>query len=188
MFPLVGTFDLIGETLRRLRREKGLTLQELGQLAKLGRGQLSRIENSHQKATLASLGKLLASLGVSRQEFFRRYDQVEAEKRREAGEPAADDNWPEQVKDVVSKVESFVHMTFGQPRPVAQGAIEVGDLMVLFRVLPKSPEEGASTASEASAAPGRSTSATEATVKPSAAPEPAPRRKGGPGRPRKAKA
>jgi transcriptional regulator with XRE-family HTH domain len=140
MFPNVGTFDLIGETLRRLRREKGLTLEELGKAAKLGRGQLSRIENSHQKATLSSLGKLLVSLGVSRQEFFRRYDQIEAEKRREAGEVAAEENWPEQVREVVSKVESFVQMTFGQPRPVAQGAVEVGDWMVLFRVMPKSVE------------------------------------------------
>jgi transcriptional regulator with XRE-family HTH domain len=144
MFPIVGTFDLIGETLRRLRREKGLTLQELGQAAKLGRGQLSRIENNLQQATLASLGKLLASLEVSRQEFFRRYDQIEAEKRREAGETAAEDNWPEQVREVVSKVESFVQMTFGQPRPVAQGAIEAGDWVVLFRVMPKSLEETAS--------------------------------------------
>ncbi len=143
MFPIVGTFDLIGETLRRLRREKGLTLQELGRAAKLGRGQLSRIENNLQKATLASLGKLLASLGVSRQEFFRRYDQIEAEKRREAGEAAAEENWPEQVREVVSKVESFVQMTFGQPRPVAQGAVEVGDWMVLFRVMPKSAEGAA---------------------------------------------
>ena len=143
MFPNVGTFDLIGETLRRLRREKGLTLEELGKAAKLGRGQLSRIENSHQKATLSSLGKLLVSLGVSRQEFFRRYDQIEAEKRREAGEVAAEENWPEQVREVVSKVESFVQMTFGQPRPVAQGAIEVGDWMVLFRVMPKSVEGAA---------------------------------------------
>lgn len=170
MFPVVGTFDLIGETLRRLRREKGLTLQELGQAARLGRGQLSRIENSHQKATLSSLGKLLVSMGVSRQEFFRRYDQIEAEKRRETGGgTAVDDDWPEQVRDVVSKVESFVHMTFGQPRPVAQGAVEVGDLMVLFRVLPKSPEE--------------------TPAKPPAPPEAAtPRRKASPGRPRKPKA
>ena len=149
MFPIVGTFDLIGETLRRLRREKGLTLQQLGRAAKLGRGQLSRIENNHQKATLASLGKLLTSLGVSRQEFFRRYDQVEAEKRREAGEVAAEDNWPEQVREVVSKVESFVQMTFGQPRPVAQGAIEVGEWVVLFRVMPKSVEEAAPAAAPA---------------------------------------
>lgn len=140
MFPIVGTFALIGETLRRLRREKGLTLQELGRAAKLGRGQLSRIENNLQQATLASLGKLLASLGVSRQEFFRRYDQIEAEKRREAGEVAAEDDWPEQVREVVSKVESFVHLTFGQPRPVAQGVFEAGEWVVMFRVMPKHPE------------------------------------------------
>lgn len=140
MFPVVGMFDLIGETLRRLRREKGMTLEALGRAARLGRGQLSRIENSHQQVTLASLGKVLASLGVSRQEFFRRYDMVESEIRavkRQAGQEAGQGDWPEEVRELVSRVESFVQVTLGQPRPVAQGAIETGDLVVLFRVLPK---------------------------------------------------
>jgi len=143
-------FDLIGETLRRLRKERGLTLEELGKAARLGRGQLSRIENSHQKVTLASLSKVLASLGVSRQEFFRRYDAVESEsrsvQRQAAGGALAEGEWPQEIREVLGKVESFLQITLGQPRPVAQGAFEVADFVVLFRVLPKNADAPAPSA------------------------------------------
>jgi transcriptional regulator with XRE-family HTH domain len=136
-------FDLIGETLRRLRKERQLTLEDLRSAARLGRGQLSRIENRKQEATLSTLAKILDSQGVSRREFFRRYDLVEAEalalERQEAGDKAAEEDWPKEVRDVLSKVESFVRVTLDPPTPVAQGAIEVGDLVILFRVVPKDP-------------------------------------------------
>jgi transcriptional regulator with XRE-family HTH domain len=134
-------FDLIGETLRRLRKERNLTLDELGRAAELGRGQLSRIENNKQEATLSTLGKILTCQGVSRREFFRRYELVEAEaraiQRQEKGEAAAEENWPEEVREALGKVESLVQLTFHELRPVAQGAVEIGDLVVLFRVVPK---------------------------------------------------
>jgi transcriptional regulator with XRE-family HTH domain len=133
-------FALIGETLRRFRKDKGLTLERLGEMAGLGRGQLSRIENGHQEATLSTLAKILDCQGVSRWEFFRRYERVEAEAlaggRRETADPAAE-SWPQQIQDVLGRIESVAHLTLHQPHPVAQGAIEVGDLVVLFRVLPK---------------------------------------------------
>jgi len=139
-------FALIGETLRRLRRDKKLTLERLGKAAELGRGQLSRIENDHQEATLSTLAKILNAQGVSRSEFFRRYDRVESEAlavEREQGGKAGGEgapeegDWPREVQEVLGRVESFVHATLHQPRPVAQGAFEVGDLVVLFRVVPK---------------------------------------------------
>jgi transcriptional regulator with XRE-family HTH domain len=140
-------FALIGETLRRLRRDKGLTLEDLGKAAELGRGQLSRIENSRQEATLSTLAKILGSQGVSRREFFRRYDMVESEalavERQQAGAAAPGEgqgNWPQEIQDVLGRIESFVDATLHQPRPVAQGAFEVGDMVVLFRVVPKNPE------------------------------------------------
>lgn len=148
-FPDVEMFALIGETLRRFRKDKGLTLDKLGEAAGLGRGQLSRIENSHQEATLSTLAKILRCQGVSRREFFRRYELVESEalaiERQQAGGATADEaygvgNWPQEIQDVLSRVESFVHATLHQPRPVAQGAVEVGDLVVLFRVVPKNPD------------------------------------------------
>ncbi|HET9210912.1 MAG TPA: helix-turn-helix transcriptional regulator [Thermoanaerobaculia bacterium] len=135
-------FALVGETLRRFRKDKGLTLEKLGELAGLGRGQLSRIENGHQEATLSTLAKILRCLEVSRWEFFRRYERVEAEALAAAGQEAAAGpaaaSWPEEVQAVLGRIESLAHLTLHQPRPVAQGAIEVGDLVVLFRIVPKS--------------------------------------------------
>ncbi len=143
-------FDLVGETLRRLRKEKGKTLEQLGEEAGLGRGQLSRIENGRQEATLGTLAKILDSQGVTRREFFRRYDLVEAEalanERATMPEPHAAvlaGRWPEEIQEVLGKVESFVQTTFHGPKPVAQGAVEIGDVVVLFRVVPKNPPENA---------------------------------------------
>jgi transcriptional regulator with XRE-family HTH domain len=140
-FPSVEMFDLIGETLRRLRREHHLTLEQLGEAAELGRGQLSRIENHKQEATLSTLAKILKCQGVSRREFFRRYDLVEAEareaSRQETGEAMAAGEWPEEIRQILSKIDSVVELTVNQPRPVAQGAFEAGEWVVLFRVVPK---------------------------------------------------
>lgn len=157
-------FALIGETLRRFRKDKGLTLEKLGELAGLGRGQLSRIENGHQEATLSTLAKILRCLEVSRWEFFRRYERVEAEALAAAGaagqetgaDPAAA-SWPEEIQDVLGRIESLAHLTLHQPRPVAQGAIEVGDLVVLFRIVPKNaaPEAAPAKSEEPAATPVR---------------------------------
>jgi len=140
----VEQFGLVGETLRRLRKEKGKTLEQLGEEAGLGRGQLSRIENGRQEATLGTLSKILSSQGVTRREFFRRYDLVESEALanelaggKEPDESALAGRWPEEISEVLGKVESFVQTTFRGPKPVAQGAVEIGDVVVLFRVMPK---------------------------------------------------
>ena len=134
-------FALVGETLRRFRKDKGLTLEKLGGMAGLGRGQLSRIENGHQEATLSTLAKILRCLEVSRWEFFRRYERVEAEARAAAGQEAAADpaaaSWPEEIQNVFGRIESLAHLKLHQPSPIAQGAFEVGDLVVFFRVVPK---------------------------------------------------
>ena len=55
-------FEHLGETIRRLRKEKKKTLSALGLEAKVGKGQLSRIENGRQEATLNTLAKILAAL------------------------------------------------------------------------------------------------------------------------------
>ncbi len=144
-------FAFVGETLRRLRKERGKTLEQIGEEAGLGRGQLSRIENSRQEATLGTLSKILNSQGVSRREFFRRYELVEAEAmaNERASGPRPEDEaaspersgWPQEIQDVLGKVESFVQTNLHQPRPVAQGAFEFGEWVVLFRVLPKNAPE-----------------------------------------------
>ena len=140
------TFSLIGETLRRLRRERDLTLEQVGERAGLGRGQLSRIENSKQEATLSTLAKILACEGVSRREFFRRYDLVEAEalavERAKdggaAGTPPSSPSSPD-PRDLAGRLESFDPSSLDPSGAVAQGAIELGDLVLTFRVGPRSP-------------------------------------------------
>lgn len=153
-------FALVGETLRRFRKDKGLTLEKLGGMAGLGRGQLSRIENGHQEATLSTLAKILRCLEVSRWEFFRRYERVEAEAGAAAGQETADPaaaSWPEEIQSFIGRIESLSHLTLHQPRPVAQGAFEVGDLVVLFRVVPKgaAPETSPQAPEEPGNAPAR---------------------------------
>jgi transcriptional regulator with XRE-family HTH domain len=140
-------FECVGETLRRLRKERHRTLEELGAEAGLGRGQLSRIENGRQHATLKTLAKILTSQGVSRREFFRRYDLVESEKVQveraslpESGSYPIGTSaaaLPGEIKEVLGKVDSFMQSTFRHSQPVAQGAVEVGDFVVLFRVMPR---------------------------------------------------
>ncbi len=171
-------FYLIGETLRRIRNERGKTLAQIGKEAGVGRGQLSRIENSHQKATFVTLSKILVSQGISRREFFRRYELVEAEAlglqndEVSAAGGAAAEEWPAEVRQALKQVESFVSAAFLQPRPVAQGTLELGDLVILFRVVSKNPPPSP----DVPAAP-------PAVDTPPPAPEPPKKR---PGRPRKA--
>lgn len=135
-------FAYIGETLRRVRKERGKTLEEVSQEAGLGRGQLSRIENGRQSPTLSTLSKVLISQRVTRRELIQRYELVETEAEaleRQGGVPApADrkDEWPEEVREALKQVESFVTAGFLQPR-LAQGAIELGEVVILFRVLSK---------------------------------------------------
>ncbi|HSS51349.1 MAG TPA: helix-turn-helix transcriptional regulator [Thermoanaerobaculia bacterium] len=160
------TFGLIGETLRRLRRERDLTLEQVGEKAGLGRGQLSRIENSKQEATLSTLAKILACEGVSRREFFRRYDLVEAEalavEREKDGGGTGAPRSPQDVLDLAGRLESFLQSTLDPSGTVAQGTIEVGDLVVMFRVLPRAatapatPLPAPTSGAEKPAKPGRS--------------------------------
>ncbi len=143
----VEMFVLVGETLRRLRKERHLTLEQLGRQAELGRGQLSRIENGHQEATLKTLAKILGSQGVTRREFFRRYELVETEALAvERSGPAEPGNYPPpasaatlpgEIKEALGRVESFMQSTFQRSQPVAQGAVELGEFVVLFRIVPR---------------------------------------------------
>ncbi|HEX5758745.1 MAG TPA: helix-turn-helix transcriptional regulator [Thermoanaerobaculia bacterium] len=146
-------FELIGETLRRLRKESGKTLAQLGSEAQVGKGQLSRIENGKQEATFSTLERVLKAHRISRQEFFRRYELVEAEAsavrrtRRPAREGAHEtyavapiSRWPGELREALSRIESFVETSLRQAQPLAQGTVEIGDVVVVFRVLPKGDE------------------------------------------------
>jgi transcriptional regulator with XRE-family HTH domain len=200
----VELFKFVGETLRRLRKESGKTLEQISSEARLGRGQLSRIENGHQSATLKTLGKILTSQHLSRREFFRRYELVETELQAAkgpdaAGAPASEGEgesagyplkpttaWPNEVREALSRVESFITTAFNPDRPLAQGAIELGDLLILFRVVPKSAAPTAGGALGVAADTPAPTAPAAAPVTPAAsASKPAPARKGRPRRPKK---
>lgn len=56
--------DIVAANLRRLRREKGLTQEELAHLADLDRSYLGAIERGEYKVTVATLGKLAIGLRV----------------------------------------------------------------------------------------------------------------------------
>jgi|HubBroStandDraft_3_1064219.scaffolds.fasta_scaffold34679_3 transcriptional regulator with XRE-family HTH domain len=195
-------FEYVGETLRRLRKESGKTLEQISKEAHLGRGQLSRIETSQQSATLKTLAKILASQRLTRREFFRRYELVETElvaargaqplaggaavssgaapPESEGAYPLnAQSAWPNEVREALSRVESFITNAFNPDRPLAQGAIELGDLLILFRVVPKSavpPASGAALGRDAEMADtAAASSAPSAPPAPSKTP-PKPRR------------
>ncbi|HXU44567.1 MAG TPA: helix-turn-helix transcriptional regulator [Thermoanaerobaculia bacterium] len=138
-------FGHVGETLRRLRKELGKTLSQLGAEAKVGKGQLSRIENGHQEATLGTLAKILAAHGISRHEFFRRYDLVEAEttaaREGKSAPPVAGlgsgGRLADSVRDALDRFDAFVRMALEGREPLAQGAFELGAYVVFFRVVPR---------------------------------------------------
>lgn len=135
-----------------MRKEKGRTLSELAAVAKVGKGQLSRIETGKQEITLGTLAKVLSAYGLSRQEFFRRYDLVEtgeADRSREAQKPGAGVSdplrWTEKIRESIGRIESFLASAANEARPLAQGGFEAGEYVVLFRVLPRSSGAGEGT-------------------------------------------
>ena len=69
----------IGRELRALRKKHDMTVAELGALAKVSSGMLSKIENGLTSPSLATLQALSSALNVSVTAFFRSF-----EKRRDA--------------------------------------------------------------------------------------------------------
>jgi XRE family transcriptional regulator, regulator of sulfur utilization len=56
---------IVGERIRKIRREKGITQDHLAELAGLNRVHLYRLENGKQSMTLDTLKILADTLGVS---------------------------------------------------------------------------------------------------------------------------
>lgn len=150
----------MGETLRRVRKERGKTLGQLAYEARVGKGQLSRIETGKQEVTLATLAKVLLAHGLSRREFFRRYDLVEAEAGAVNGDrtrpvPPTEERsgvsiaWGDEVRAAVERIGST--LAGGELSAVAQGGLEIGPYVILFRVVPRGSEEALS---QPSVAPG----------------------------------
>ena len=62
----------VGQYIRRLRLERGLTLAELGTLADINHTAISKIENGHANPTRRTLRDLARGLKVKPEDLYRR--------------------------------------------------------------------------------------------------------------------
>lgn len=62
--------NLVGEQLRFIREEKGLSQEKLAELAGMAHARISRIETSKDNPTLKTLEKIIDALEISPLEFF----------------------------------------------------------------------------------------------------------------------
>ena len=67
----------LGEKIKRMRLQKGLTQEELADRCELTKGYISQLENNLNSPSIATLTDILAALGSSLSEFF----QEEAEEK-----------------------------------------------------------------------------------------------------------
>jgi transcriptional regulator with XRE-family HTH domain len=64
----------LGNTIREIRLNHGLTIADVASLAGISRGMLSKIENAQTATSLEALSRLAQALGVSLATLFRSYD------------------------------------------------------------------------------------------------------------------
>lgn len=70
-----GTLEhALGNAIRRIRLQNGLTIADVADKASISRGMLSRIENAQTSTSLDTLERLANALGVSIATLFRDYD------------------------------------------------------------------------------------------------------------------
>ena len=60
----------LGKKIRSLRKEKGMSLDELSKVSGLGKATLSRIENNIHSGTLKTHMKICEALGISLKDFY----------------------------------------------------------------------------------------------------------------------
>ncbi len=68
----------VGQYVRRQRRARGLTLEELADRSGVSKSMLSQIERDQTNPTLATIWRLCDSLGVSVESFFGQDERTEA--------------------------------------------------------------------------------------------------------------
>lgn len=69
-----GLERYLGNTIREIRLNHGLTIADVAKLAGISRGMLSKIENAQTATSLETLSRLAQALGVSLATLFRSYD------------------------------------------------------------------------------------------------------------------
>ena len=68
-------YSLLGETIRDLRREKGLSQEVLSGLAGIARTHLTMIENGTMKATIETASKIANALGLALSDLLKQVEQ-----------------------------------------------------------------------------------------------------------------
>jgi transcriptional regulator with XRE-family HTH domain len=77
----------VGERIRMLRAERGLTLEGLAERAAVSRAMLSRIERGESSPTAQLLGKVCAGLGITLAALFAETAAASGPLRRRADQP-----------------------------------------------------------------------------------------------------
>lgn len=66
----------LGERIRRLRKEKGLSQEQLGELATLHTNYIGQVERGEKNLTVETLEKITLGLGISLEQLFRHLDPM----------------------------------------------------------------------------------------------------------------
>jgi transcriptional regulator with XRE-family HTH domain len=68
-----------GDRIRRLRREKGLSQEQLAELSGLHTNYVGQVERGEKNLTLETLEKIVAGLDITFEELFRFIDPMEGQ-------------------------------------------------------------------------------------------------------------
>ena len=68
---MTNTAKKLGENIRRIRKEKGMTQIELCQKLEVDRAYMSNVENGNKNPTLATIEKIAKALSVSLNELIK---------------------------------------------------------------------------------------------------------------------
>lgn len=63
--------QLFGQRVREIRRAKGISQEDLAQLAELNRTYISRIERGERNVSIETVARLATALGVELPELFK---------------------------------------------------------------------------------------------------------------------
>ncbi|MCL6705909.1 XRE family transcriptional regulator [Pseudomonas sp. R2.Fl] len=78
---------IVGERVKAMRAERGLTLEQLAELSGVSRAMISRVERAEASPTAALLARICSALGVSLSVFFAPEGKETAPLARRADQP-----------------------------------------------------------------------------------------------------
>ncbi len=76
MVDVTEIAKLLGERIRRIRKEKGLSQEQLGELAGLSEKYIGQVERGEKNLTIESQYKIAHGLNLSLEELFRSLDPI----------------------------------------------------------------------------------------------------------------